>query len=91
MKEVEEEINAQNDKAANGESTWTEKLYNFSDKTMEEFKRTHEGKGSTIGRPDFFGIFESPIFGFLVVSLARPSKDLALDGHFPYWPGRFRP
>ena len=44
LKEVEEEVNAQNDKAANGESTWTEKLYNFSDKTMEEFKRTHEGR-----------------------------------------------
>jgi len=43
LKEVEEQVNAQNDKAANGESTWTEKLYNFSDKTMEEFKRTHEG------------------------------------------------
>ena len=45
----------------------------------------------TLGRPDFFRIFESPIFGFLVVSLAHPSKDLALEGHFPYWPGRFRP
>ena len=44
LKEVEEQVNAQNDKAANGESTWTEKLYNFSDKTMEEFKRTHEGR-----------------------------------------------
>ena len=40
---MEEEINKQNDARANGKATFSEKLYEFSLLSEEEFEETHEG------------------------------------------------
>jgi len=43
LKNVEEEINKQNDARANGKATFSEALYEFSLMSKEDFKATHTG------------------------------------------------
>ena len=56
LKEHEKHIKENNEKFKKGESTWSEKLYEFSDLPDDEFKKKHTGalnsKGRGLLRPD---------------------------------------
>ena len=56
LKEHEKHIKENNEKFKKGESTWSEKLYEFSDLPDDEFEKEHtgalNGKGRGLLRPD---------------------------------------